>query len=82
MPTTEYSGLLSNGNVAADDTGADDGGGPFGDGCVMARLLKDLLLCEGKSVNDQRAGVAAEPSRNPTSNLFGQPSSVCLDSSR
>lgn len=29
-------------------------------------------------VNDHRAGEAAEPSRKPSSNRLGQPSSVCL----
>lgn len=81
MPTPEYSGLLSMGNVAVEGAGADDDGGPFGDGCVLPRALKDLVLWAGKLVNDQRAGVAVEPSGNPTSNLFAHPSSVCLVSS-
>lgn len=44
MPTPEYSGLVSIGKVAFDGAGADSDGGPFADGCVMPRLLKDLLL--------------------------------------
>lgn len=65
------SGLLYIGYVA------DGAGGPIGKGCCMPRLYD--LLRAGKFVNDQRAGVAAEPSRNPSSNRLGQPSSVCLE---
>ena len=39
-------------------------------------MLQDLF--RGKFMKDNRAGVAADPSRKPSSNRFGHPSSVCL----
>lgn len=42
-------------------------------------LREDTIGCATeKLVNDHRAGVAPEPSRIPSSNRLGQPSSVCL----
>lgn len=51
-------------------------GGPMEEDCCGAPpKLKDLLR-GGRFVKDHRAGAAADPSRKPSSNRFGQPSSV------
>ena len=48
------------------------------DACGIPTLYD--LLRAGKLVKDHLAGVAADPSRKPSSNRFGHPSSVCLRS--
>ena len=51
-------------------------GGGMGDGWAPPRLNDRSRA--GRLVKDHLAGVIAEPSRIPISNLFWHPSSVCL----
>ena len=72
-PGPRYSRLYR-GNVAL---GVAEGGA-IGD-VWDTPTLKDRGLAGGKLENDHRPGVVFEASRTPNSNLFGHPSSVCLE---
>lgn len=50
----------------------------MGDECGTARLYSRWRA--GMLGKDHRPGEASEPSRNPSSNRLGHPSSVCLES--